>query len=59
MPYILNLFPVQKAKLVSLVNQSDKIEPLCRVIVEKIHEEIMHEQELNLNDSVIFKFLKQ
>jgi hypothetical protein len=40
MPYVLHLFPVEKAKLVSLVNDKETIEPLCRVIVEKIHEEI-------------------
>ena len=58
MPYVLNLFPVEKATLVSTVSKSEMVEPLCRVIVEKIHEELVSETDLNLNDSVIFKFLK-
>lgn len=59
MPYVLTLFPVEKAKLVSLVNDKEHVEPLCRVIVEKIYEEMQTEKDLNMNDSVIFKFLKQ
>ena len=33
MPYILNLFPVEKAELISIGSSVEKIEPLCRVII--------------------------
>lgn len=59
MPYAMTLFPIEKAKLVSAATSDEVIGPLCRVIVEKIHEEAVHEDELNLQDSVTFKFLKQ
>lgn len=59
MPYILNLFPYEKARVVSPVLDSEKIAPLSRVIVEKIHEELLQDEDLSLKDSVIFKFLKQ
>lgn len=41
MPFILNLFPIEKAMLVSLVTQQEHIQPLCRVIIEKIREEMV------------------
>lgn len=59
MPYILNLFPYEKARVVSPVLIKEQLGPLSRVIVEKIHEELLHDEDLNLKDSVIFKFLKQ
>ena len=59
MPYVLNLFPVEKATLISTVSKTEVVEPLCRVIVQKIHEEVLTEEDLGLNDTVIFKFLKQ
>ena len=36
MPYILNLFPIEKALLMGAVSEDEKIGPLCRVIVQKI-----------------------
>lgn len=59
MPYVLNLFPVEKAKLVGVVKEDEIIGPLTRVIVEKIREEMLTENELDTNQSVTFKFLQQ
>ena len=59
MPYVLNLFPVEKAKLVGVVKEDEIIGPLTRVIVEKIREEMLTENELDTNQSVTFKFLRQ
>lgn len=32
---------------------------LCRVLIEKIHEKELTEEDLSENDQVIFKFIKQ
>lgn len=57
MPYVLNLFPKEKAKLISAVSPDDVIGPLTRVIIEKVREEIVTEEELDTRESVTFKFL--
>ena len=59
MPYIMNLFPVEKASLISAASEVETVEPLMRVMVDKIREELLHEGDLNMNDVVMFKFLKQ
>ena len=58
MPFVLNLFPLEKAKLISAVHDHSEIAPLCQVLVEKIPEEDILEEGLNLEQSVVFKFLK-
>lgn len=56
-PYMLNLFPLRKAHLSSFV---DPIGPLARVIVDEIrHNDELEEKDLNSDELVIFKFIKQ
>ena len=43
MPYVLNLFPKEKAKLISAVQEDQPVGPLTRVIIEKLREEIVEE----------------
>ena len=59
MPYVLNLFPTEKAKLISAVRKDEPLRPLSNVIIEKIREEILLEEDLDTKQSVTFKFLQQ
>ena len=49
-PYILYLFPTDKARLASAVSAEEEVASLCRVLVEKIREQELLEEELNVND---------
>jgi hypothetical protein len=59
MPYILNVFPIEKARLISTISTNEKVEPLCRIIAEKINEKIIQEEDLDPQMAVTFKFLKE
>jgi len=49
-PYILYLTPTEKARLTSTGSEDEKVASLCRVIVERIHEKNLYENDLSIND---------
>ena len=55
-PYMLTIFPVSKGKIIEAL---DKVEPLCRIRALEIPEEKITEEQLDVAQSVVFKFLKQ
>lgn len=59
MPYVLNIFPKEKAQLIQAVNSDQQVGPLTRVIIQKLREEIVEEDDLDTKQSVTFKFLQQ
>ena len=42
-----------------MATHEEMVEPLCRVLVDKLYEEMVTEEDLNTEDLVTFKFLKQ
>ena len=59
MPYVLTLFPIEKAILDIDVVRSDVVEPLMHVTVKQIPNDVLTEAGLKIEDQVTFKFLKQ
>lgn len=56
-PYMLNLFPLRKARLTSFI---DPISPLARVLVDEIRlNDKVTERDLQPDELVIFKFINQ
>ena len=58
MPYILNIFPQSKATLNQLAIEDSIVGPLVPVIVDKVHEEKLSEEDLADEAQVTFKYLK-
>ena len=45
--------------MIQAVNSDKQVEPLTRVIIEKLREEIVEADDLDTKQSVTFKFLQQ
>lgn len=58
MPYILNIYPVEKARATELLRTDDPVGPLTPILAEKLGEDSVQESDLEHNDQVNFKFLK-
>jgi len=54
MPFVLNIFPREKAKLISGIQPNQIVEPLCPILVEKINDLPITEDELPDNTKVLF-----
>jgi hypothetical protein len=52
----LTIFPYSKAEIVDVL---EEVAPLCRVHARELHEEKITEEQLDIGQSVVYKFLKQ
>jgi len=57
MPYVLNLFPTDKAQLVSAVHAEGEVGPLSHVLAMRDFEEELMEEDLGEQEAINFKFL--
>jgi len=52
----LTIFPYSKAEIIDVL---EEVAPLCRVHAKEVREEKITEEQLDIAQSVVYKFLKQ